>query len=138
MKYTTVSVTAIASAVLLAACASTPKNIEQLDQARSDVQTLSQDPLAQQAASQELANARSSLDAADAAMKKGKRDDVLHYAYLASQQAQTGEQRVAEVRSKEQAAKGEADRNRVLLESRTREAENAAAQAQPTAHSVAP
>jgi outer membrane protein OmpA-like peptidoglycan-associated protein len=119
--------------VLLAACASTPKNIEQLDQARSDVQTLSQDPLAQQAASQELANARSSLDAADAAMKKGKREDVLHYAYLASQQAQTGEQRVAEVRSKAEVAKGEADRNRVLLESRTREAENATAQAQEQA-----
>jgi len=133
VKYTTVSVTAIASAVLLAACATTPKNIAELDQARSDVQTLSQDPLAQQAASQELANARSSLDAADAAMKKGKREDVLHYSYLASQQAQTGEQRVAEARSKEQVAKGEADRNRVLLESRTREAENAAAQAQAQA-----
>ena len=130
MKYTTVSVTAIASAVLLAACASTPKRVEQLEQARSDVQTLAQDPLAQQAASQELANARSSLEAAETAMKKGKREDVVHYAYLASQQAQTGEQRLAEVRSKEQVAKGEADRNRVLLESRTREAENASAQAQ--------
>ncbi|MEJ1962470.1 MAG: OmpA family protein [Gammaproteobacteria bacterium] len=137
MKYTTVSVSAIVSAVLLAACASTPKNIEQLDQARADVQTLSQDPLAQQSASQELANARSSLDAADAAMKKGKREDVLHYSYLASQQARTGEQRLSEVRSKEQVAKGEADRNKVLLDSRTREAEQATAAAQAQAQQAA-
>ena len=130
MKYTTVSVSAIVSAVLLAACASAPKRVDQLEQARSDVQTLSQDPLAQQAASQELANARTSLDAADAAMKKGKREDVLHYSYLASQQAKTGEEHVAEARSKEEVAKGEGDRNRVLLDSRTREAENATAEAQ--------
>ena len=130
MKYTTVSVSAIVSVVLLAACASAPKRVDQLEQARSDVQTLSQDPLAQQAASQELANARTSLDAAEAAMKKGKREDVLHYSYLASQQAKTGEEHVAEARSKEEVAKGEGDRNRVLLDSRTREAENATAEAQ--------
>jgi outer membrane protein OmpA-like peptidoglycan-associated protein len=133
MKYTTVSVAAIASAVLLAGCASTPKRVAQLDQAHADVEKLANDPLVQQAASEELSNARKSLEEADVALKKGKREDVLHYSYLASQQAQTGEERVSEARSKQEVAKGEADRNRVLLEARTHEAEAAKAAAEQQA-----
>jgi outer membrane protein OmpA-like peptidoglycan-associated protein len=129
MKYTTLSVSAIASAVLLAACASTPKTVPELDQAHADVEALAGDPLVQQAASEELSNARKSLESADVAMKKHDREDVLHYSYLASQQAQTGQERISAQRSKEEVAKGEAERNRVLLESRTHEAETAKAAA---------
>jgi outer membrane protein OmpA-like peptidoglycan-associated protein len=132
MKHTT-SITAIVSAVLLAACATTPKSIAELDKAHADVETLSADPLVQQAASQELSNARKSLEAADTAMKKRNRDDVLHYSYLASQQAQTGQERIAAERAKQQVAQGEAERNRVLLESRTHEAETAKAAAEQQA-----
>jgi len=132
-KFTTVSVSAIASAVLLAACASTPKRVAELDQAHADVEALASQPLAQQAASQELSNARKSLQEADVALQKGKREDVLHYAYLASQQAQTGQERVSVERSKQEVAQGEAERNRVLLESRTREAEAARATAEQQA-----
>jgi outer membrane protein OmpA-like peptidoglycan-associated protein len=133
VKHTTVSVTAVVSAVLLAACASTPKRVEQLDQAHADVEALAADPLGQQAASQELANARKSLEAADVAMKKGDREQVLHYSYLATQQAHTGEERVSEARAKQDVAKGEAERNRVLLEARTNEAEAAKAAAEQQA-----
>ena len=133
MKYTTVSVAAIVSAVLLAGCASTPKRVAQLDQAHSDVETLANDPLVQQGASEELSNARKSLEEADIALKKGKREDVLHYSYLASQQAHTGQERLSEARSKQQVAKGEADRNLVLLEARTHEAEAAKATAEQQA-----
>lgn len=129
MKYTTVSVSAIASAVLLAACASTPKTVPELDQAHADVEALAGDPLVQQAASEELSNARKSLESADVAMKKHDREDVLHYSYLASQQAQSGQERISAQRAKEEVAKGEAERNRVLLESRTQEAEKAKAAA---------
>jgi outer membrane protein OmpA-like peptidoglycan-associated protein len=66
-------------------------------------------------------------------MKAGHKDDLLHYSYLASQQAHAGQERVEEMRSREQVAKGEAERNRVLLESRTREAESATAAAQEQA-----
>jgi outer membrane protein OmpA-like peptidoglycan-associated protein/outer membrane murein-binding lipoprotein Lpp len=135
-KYTTVSVAAIVSAVLLAGCASMPKRMAELDQAHSTVETLAADPLAQQAASEELSNARKSLESADAAFKKGKKDEVLHYSYLASQQAQTGQERVAEMRSKQEVAQGEAERNRVLLESRTREAEAAKATAEAQARTA--
>jgi outer membrane protein OmpA-like peptidoglycan-associated protein len=124
---------AIVSALLFTACASTPSRVEQLERARVDVQTLSQDPLAQQAASQELANARSSLTQAENALKTGRKDDVLHFSYLASQQANIGQERLNEMRAREQVAKGESERNRVLLESRTREAQAATASAQEQA-----
>jgi outer membrane protein OmpA-like peptidoglycan-associated protein len=133
MKHSTLSVTAIVSAVLLAACASAPKTNPELDKAHAEVEALAADPIVQQAASQELSNARKSLEAADIALKKRNRDDVLHYSYLASQQAQTGQERISAERSKQQVAQGEAERNRVLLESRTHEAETARAAAEQQA-----
>jgi outer membrane protein OmpA-like peptidoglycan-associated protein len=136
VKHTTISVAAIVSTVLLAACASTPKRVAQLDQAHSDVEALAADPLAQQAASQELSNARKSLESADVALKKNDQKEVLHYSYLASQQARTGEERISEARAKAEVAKGEADRNRVLLESRAQEAENAKVVAQQQAQAA--
>jgi outer membrane protein OmpA-like peptidoglycan-associated protein len=125
-------VAAVVSA-LLAACASTPKGIDELDQARADVETLASDPLAQQAASQELSNARNSLQQAENALKDRDSKEVIHYSFLASQQSKTGMQRVEEARAREQVAQGEAERNRVLLESRTREAEEQARAAQAQA-----
>jgi outer membrane protein OmpA-like peptidoglycan-associated protein len=117
-------------AMLLGGCASTPKDIPSLDRARSEVQTLQQDPLVTQAASSELAAARKSLAAAEDAFQNHKALTTIdHYAYLATQQAQTGEARIAEMRAKEQVAKGEADRNRVLLDARTQEADVATAAA---------
>lgn len=133
MKFTTLSVSALASAVLLVACASMPKTIPQLDKAHADVEALAADPLVQQAASEELSNARKSLESADIALKKREREDVIHYSYLASQQAQTGQERISAERSKREVAKGEAERNRVLLEARTRDAEAATAAAQQQA-----
>jgi len=115
------------------ACASTPKTLPEVEQARSDVQTLARDPQAEQSASKELSDSRSSLQAAETALKNGKKEDALHYAYLASQQAQTGEARLSEERARAEVAKGEADRNRVLLEARTTEAERAAADAKAQA-----
>jgi outer membrane protein OmpA-like peptidoglycan-associated protein len=133
VKYANILTTSVASVLLIASCASTPKRIDQLEQARADVQALAQDPFAQQAASQELSNARESLQQAENALKDGDREQVLHFSYLASQQAQTGQERVSEARAREQVAKAEAERNRVLLESRAREAEAAKAQAQEQA-----
>jgi outer membrane protein OmpA-like peptidoglycan-associated protein len=126
-------VAATVGAILIVGCASTPKTLPEVEQARTDVQTLARDPMAEQTASKELSDARNSLQGADTALKEGRKEDALHYAYLASQQAQTGEARIKEQRSKEEVAKGEADRNRVLLESRTTEAERAAAAAQAQA-----
>ena len=78
-----------------------------------------------QAASRELAAARSSLNAAEEALKKGDREDVNHYSYLASRQAQTGKARVEDAKPASRWRRREAERNRVLLDARTREAERA-------------
>jgi outer membrane protein OmpA-like peptidoglycan-associated protein len=128
MKISTL-ITIMASSAVLAACASTPDRIESLEQARTEVQTLSQEPLASEAASRELAAARSSLNAAEQAAKKGDREDVDHFAYLATRQAQTGQARVDEAEARKLVTQAEGDRNRVLLEARTREAERATQQA---------
>jgi len=120
-------------AILVVGCASTPKTLPEVEKARSDVQTLARDPMADSIASKELADSRNSLQGAELALKQGHKEDALHYAYLASQQAQTGESRINEERSKQQVAKGEADRTRVLLEARTTEAERAAAAAKDQA-----
>jgi outer membrane protein OmpA-like peptidoglycan-associated protein len=120
-------------ALLAVGCASAPKTLPEVEQARSDVQTLGRDPMAETIASKELADARNSLKGAELALQEGHKEDALHYAYLASQQAQTGESRINEERSKQQVAKGEGDRNRVLLEARTTEAERAAASAKEQA-----
>jgi outer membrane protein OmpA-like peptidoglycan-associated protein len=126
-------VAAAVGAVLIAACASAPKTLPEVEQAREDVQTLQRDPMSDSIAQKELSDSKNSLSAADLALKNGKKEDALHYAYLASQQAQTGEARIKEEKSKQAVAKGDADRTRVLLESRTVEAENAAAAAKQQA-----
>jgi outer membrane protein OmpA-like peptidoglycan-associated protein len=62
---------------------------------------------------------------------------VLHYSYLASHQAQAGQARVSEVRARQDIARGESERNRVLLESRTREAEAARRETEGMQHQLA-
>jgi outer membrane protein OmpA-like peptidoglycan-associated protein len=126
-------VAAAVGAILISACASTPKTLPEVEQARDDVQMLQREPLANSVAQKELADSKNSLSAADLALKHGKKEDALHYAYLASQQAQTGEARIKEEKARQAVAKGEAERNRVLLESRTQEAEAAAAAARQQA-----
>lgn len=132
---------AVAAALLAAGCASTPERIPQLEQARAAVSALEQDPIAQQAAGRELQLARERLGQADAA-KEARRPqpEIEHLAYLAERHAQVGTARIAEQRAREQVATAEAERNRVLLEARSRDAQRAqqmAQQAQQTAEARA-
>jgi len=127
----TILIASLVSAALLVGCASAPKRNDQLEQARAQVQTLSQDPMAAQAASRELEAARSELEQAEAALKQHEPvENVTHLAYLAGRHAEIGQARIAEARAREQVAQGEAERNRVLLEARTQEAHAAQAEAQ--------
>ncbi len=117
-------------AALVAACASVPQSNDQLDQARAEVQALSADPLAQSAASNDLDQARASLNQADAAVEQRRpAEEVNQLAYLALRHAQAGEARVAETRARQQVARAQQDRDHILLEAREREAQNAKAQA---------
>ncbi|HTU67497.1 MAG TPA: OmpA family protein [Steroidobacteraceae bacterium] len=121
---------AAVAAALAIGCATTPKTVPELVEAHAAVERLTSDPLASQSATRELQAARGSLDNADNALKKNRpQGEVVHYAYLAKRQAETGEARLAEVRAKEKISKGEAARNAVRLEAREREVDLARNQA---------
>ena len=116
--------------LVLVACASVPQRSGQLDQARAEIATLSQDPLAQQAAGRDLEAARQTLQHAELAQQQNQPPAIVdHLGYLALRHAQAGEARVSEARARQEIARAQEDRNKILLESRTREAQNAQAQA---------
>lgn len=119
-------ITVTALAAVLAACASAPQRNDQLEQARAEVQTLSADPLAQQAASGDVDAARASLNQADTAFQqKAPPEKVNQLAYLALRHAQAGEARISEARSRQEVARAQQDRDRILLQARERETQNA-------------
>jgi outer membrane protein OmpA-like peptidoglycan-associated protein len=122
-----------AAATVLAACASAPQRSEQLEQARAEVQTLSQDPLAQQSAGKDLDAARKALQDAEEALRQKKPPALVdHYAYLARRHAEAGEARASEAHSRQEVARAQEDRNKILMESRTRETQDARSQAAAT------
>ena len=110
---------------LLGGCKSSPERAAYVERARSQVNALARSPQAEQAASRDLASARNSLNRAETALADRDDGDARHFAYLATQQANTGLARVGEAKAREEVARGEAERNRVLLQSREREAETA-------------
>ena len=122
MKRTPLSI-AVASAILLAACSSTPEQIPELDAAQALVPKLEASPRAGVAAAN-IAEARKALDRANALAEKGKDiDDIRYEANVASAQAQIAETKIDTVVAREEVEKGTAERQQVLLEARTRETE---------------
>jgi outer membrane protein OmpA-like peptidoglycan-associated protein len=120
-----------------AGCASTPKQVPELNDARAEVLRANSDPLAQEAAGVRLKKANEALSRAEDSFAQHKPlPDILHQSYLATRQAQIAEAQTSELRSRKEVEQGEADRNRVLLEARTTEAaiaEAAAARAKSDA-----
>ena len=124
-------ITAIGVAAgVLSACASAPQRNDQLEQARAEVQTLSADPMAQQAAASDLDQARSSLNQADSAFQQKRApQQVNQLAYLALRHAQAGEARISEARARQQVAKAQEERTNIQLQARERETQVARADA---------
>jgi outer membrane protein OmpA-like peptidoglycan-associated protein len=117
-------------AAVLSACASAPQRNDQLEQARAEVQTLAADPMAQQAASRDLDQARASLNQADSAFQqKRPPEHVNQLAYLALRHAQAGEARISESRARQQVAKAQEERNSIQLQAREHETQAAKAEA---------
>jgi len=115
-----------ASAVVLAACATAPQRSEQIEQARAQIQTLSADPLAQEAAARDLDAARTSLREAEQALQDRRPEPVVdHLAYVAERHAEAGEARVAEAHARQEIARAQEERNQILLAARERETQNA-------------
>ena len=119
------------STALLAACASAPQRDDRIEQARTEIQTLAADPLAQQAANEDIQSARSSLAAAEAAQQAKEPLPVVdHLAYLAQRHAEAGEARVQAAHARADMARAQDERNRILLTARSREVSTAQMQAQ--------
>jgi len=107
VKYAQIPV--IATFCMLAACATTPERVPQLEEARAKVQVLAQDPMVQQAASEQLADARNALQQAELALEKRQPvARVTHLSYLAARHADIGQARLEEARAREAIAKAEA------------------------------
>ena len=127
----TAEIATLALCAALAACASAPETNARLEQARVEVASLQQDPDAERAASQQLQAAQSDLQRADAAFERHERpQDVSYLSYLALREAEIGKARADEFRAHRRIAEGAAERDRILLEARTHEAQRAEQAAQ--------
>jgi outer membrane protein OmpA-like peptidoglycan-associated protein len=113
-----------ALALLLSACATTsPESESALDQARAAVERLQAQPLAAQRAGKALQDARDALGNAEAAERAHRPpEEVVHLAYLARRDAEVGEAVLSEQASRDAMAQAQAQRERVLLQARDREA----------------
>jgi outer membrane protein OmpA-like peptidoglycan-associated protein len=116
----------IAVAAALSACSSTPKTIDELETARAIVPQVEASPRAGVAA-ENISTARKSLEQANAVAGKSgaKLDDIKYHAMVATANAQIANEKILEAQAREEASKGEAQRQQVLLEARNREAETA-------------
>lgn len=110
----------------LAACSQPPERIETLEQARTAVQAIEQEPLARDVAQTRYEAARSALSRAEQAYDENEDTEIIeHEAYTALRNAQIVQAQVDERRSRDELENSEAERNRVLLEAREREAARA-------------
>jgi outer membrane protein OmpA-like peptidoglycan-associated protein len=126
-----------ASAILLAACSTTPTTTPTLDQARADFVAANNNPQVSSYAPLEFKQASDALDRANAAAaKKESLEDIDRLAYVAKQKIATA-QEVARAKAAEaNIADAQRQRTEVRLEARTAEAERAkreAAEAQAAA-----
>ena len=120
----------IVAGSLLAACA-TPLPNSNLEAARSEYRTASDDPLVVQSAPKEMSRAQDEIARADAAFKDKQDATVVdHYAYLAHQRTQAAIEAARAVRADQATTDAKTQRDRIVLASRTREAEQATRDAQ--------
>lgn len=128
---------AAAGAIALAGCQTVPPVNPDLEAARSAVAQARSDPAAARSASVELDNAQQALRRAETAWAD-RRDnaETQHLAYLARRRAETAMAVGAQAQADERVRGAGGERERLRLEARTREAENAT-QAARTAQATA-
>ena len=109
----------------LGACATMPQPNPALESARAAVQTAEQDPNVDKFAPLDLDRAKKELSAAEQASLQHRDADVSQQAYLAAQDARIAQAHGAAKADDARVAAGQAERDRIMLASRTREAERA-------------
>lgn len=129
MKKITQNVLPLTAVLLLAACSSTPKQIDALEAARAEYAKASKTEVVVRHAPGELDDARNALAQGERAWKKdGKRGRAEHYAYIASQKV-----KIAQLISQRKEDDARLDnmnleRQRVQLDVRSQEVDRARAE----------
>lgn len=112
---------AVASAIFLAACSSTPEQIPELDTAKALVPKVEASPRAGVAAAN-ISEARKALDQANELHAKGKDvEDIQFAASVATANAQIADTKIDTAQARDEIEKGTAERQQVLLDARSRE-----------------
>lgn len=119
----------IGPALALGACVTVPQSNPALESARAAVQTAELDPNVNKYAPLDLDRAKKDLGVAEQAAVDHREGDVEQAAYLAAQNARIAQAHGAAKADDARVAAGQSERDRILLASRTREAENAKAAA---------
>jgi len=119
-----------ASVILLAACSSTPTTTSQLEQARADFISASNNPQVPTYAPLEFKQASDALNAANvAAAKKDSLEDIDRLAYIAKQKIATAQEVARGKAAEANIADASRQRTEIALDARTAEAERAKRQA---------
>ena len=133
----TTTLTLLAAAAL-AACSSTPVNNAMLDQARADYGSAQSNTQIQTLAAAELKQAGDALGRADSAFARhDNKPQVDQLAYLATQRVALAQQAAARKSSEAAVAEAGAERDRLRLAARTREADVATQRAAVATQSAA-
>jgi len=122
--------TASGLALILCSCASTPPQTSvSIDSARSAVQAAEADPNVPKYASLDLEAAKKNLSDAEAAAGKHDQSTSLQSAYLAAQTARLAQLRAATKADEARVASGQAERDKIVLAQRAKEADASKAKA---------
>jgi len=117
----------LACVSVLAACQTTPPVNADLENARSTIAQARANPYAARAAAVELDRAQQALARAEKAWADDRdREETQHLAYLAGRRGDIAMALAAQAQSEEKLQQAGAERERVRLEARTREAEQSA------------
>ncbi|MFT3859562.1 MAG: OmpA family protein [Aquabacterium sp.] len=125
------SITALAALMTLAGCHTTPPRNAQLEEARRVYADASANPEVTQGAQMELDRARKALYQAETAWKEHRDErETAHLAYLATQQAKVALNVGMQHAADNMVTSAGTERERVLAEAKTQEAQNAKMSAQ--------
>ncbi|MEO8717956.1 MAG: OmpA family protein [Burkholderiales bacterium] len=115
---------ALGAALALAACATVPPSNPALDDANAAYARAANDAYAAGGGTVELQSARVALQRAQAALQAGQSPNIVeHYAYVAKRRTEAAIEAGKVVAGDEAVAAAAADRQRIMVEVRTREAE---------------
>ena len=119
--------TGMAVALMVVSCATTPKPNETLESARAVVQSAETDPNVAKYDPLDLETAKKHLETAESAHLNRDEPGIAQPAYLAAQTARLAQLKASAKADDARVAAGQAERDRIQLAARAREADNAKA-----------